>query len=124
MHCFDYDPFQPLTHHGVFYGETPPLEPKRANKIQQDFAADLCVLMIVCNMVWWNVKHPFCQQFFGKWLPGTIVPGQRELLGHVLDEQAAQVEEGIKREVIGRFATGQCDGWKNIVIIDWYDGKH
>ncbi|KAI0731798.1 ribonuclease H-like domain-containing protein, partial [Fomitopsis betulina] len=34
--------------------------------------------------------------------------------GRVLDQEATRVADRVKTEVKGRYATGQCDGWKNI----------
>ncbi|EJD34656.1 hypothetical protein AURDEDRAFT_44987, partial [Auricularia subglabra TFB-10046 SS5] len=35
------------------------------------------------------------------------------LSGRILDEQAAECEDTMKTHVSGKFATGQCDGWKD-----------
>ncbi|KIK78817.1 hypothetical protein PAXRUDRAFT_162969 [Paxillus rubicundulus Ve08.2h10] len=43
------------------------------------------------------------------------MPGSKQLSGRILDEEAEKVIEGMKPKVKNRFATGQCDGWKNIV---------
>ncbi|KAF8994862.1 hypothetical protein BDQ17DRAFT_1392327 [Cyathus striatus] len=65
------------------------------------------LLMVACNIPWWAVENPVWGYFFHKWIPGCLVPGRKLLSGHILNEQA-------DIEVIGRYGTGQCNGWKNI----------
>ncbi|KIK74275.1 hypothetical protein PAXRUDRAFT_836014 [Paxillus rubicundulus Ve08.2h10] len=98
----------------VFYGETQPVAPW-PNSYQAEFAADLCRLMLVCNVAWWAVDQPYWRRFFEKWMPSALLPGSKLLSGRILDEEAAKVVEGMKSKVKDRFATGQCNGWKNIV---------
>lgn len=95
------------------YYETASVE-KWPSNIQDEFAADLCRLLVACNIAWWAVEHPYFRHFFSKWLPMAILPGRKTLSGRVLDTEAGKVTELIKRDVRDRFCTGQCDGWKNI----------
>ncbi|KIK75505.1 hypothetical protein PAXRUDRAFT_172667 [Paxillus rubicundulus Ve08.2h10] len=44
-----------------------------------------------------------------------MVPGRKQLSGHIIDEEADKVVEGMKQVLKGTFATGQSDGWKNIM---------
>lgn len=78
------------------------------------FAADLCRLMVVCNIAWSSVEHPYWRYFFQEWLPGVPVPGRKELSGRILDEQVELCVAEMKTRTGGKFATGQCDGWKDI----------
>lgn len=98
---------------GPFYGETIPVVPWPSSR-QAEFAADLCRLMLVCNVAWWAVDQPYWRAFFAKWIPQCLMPGSKQLSGRILDEEAGHVIEGVKTKVHGRYATGQCDGWKNI----------
>ncbi|KIK92800.1 hypothetical protein PAXRUDRAFT_34354 [Paxillus rubicundulus Ve08.2h10] len=52
--------------------------------------------------------------FFTKWLPGAEVPDQQRMSSQLLDNHGAQVEERIREHVLGEYAIGQCDGWKNV----------
>lgn len=101
--------------YGVSYsnGVTGPPEPWKP-EVQAEFAADLCRLLLVCNVAWWAVDQPFWRFFFGKWLPQCLMPGSKQLSGRILDEEAVKVIELMKSEVSNKFATGQCDGWKNV----------
>jgi len=99
---------------GTFYGDsTIPVVPWPSSR-QAEFAADLCRLMLVSNVAWWAVDQPYWRAFFAKWIPQCLMPGSRQLSGRILDEEAGHVVEGVKMKVHGRYATGQCDGWKNI----------
>ncbi|KAI0634627.1 hypothetical protein C8Q77DRAFT_1026903, partial [Trametes polyzona] len=81
---------------------------------QEAFTADLCRLFVACNISWTAVNHPYFRTFFARWVPHAILPSRKTLSGHILDQEALRVAEGMRWEVDGRFATGQCDGWKNI----------
>ncbi|KAI0771477.1 ribonuclease H-like domain-containing protein [Trametes elegans] len=59
-------------------------------------------------------EHPFFRKFFKRWLPEAFIPSRKVLSGRILDEEAQRVTREMQRNVIGRYATGQCDGWKNI----------
>ncbi|KAI0729818.1 hypothetical protein C8Q72DRAFT_777221 [Fomitopsis betulina] len=92
------------------------------NTRQHKFASDLCCLLIACNIVFnavemmsemVEVQH-YWHYFFEKWVPGSLLPGQYTLAGHILDEEADKVLNRMKAHVKGRFAMGQCNGWKNI----------
>lgn len=79
------------------------------------FAAMLCRLMIVCNIPWYAVERPYWRYFFDFWMPSVPMLGREELSGRILDEEAGKCEAAMKSAVQGKFATGQCDGWKDIV---------
>ena len=97
-----------------FHGEVgPKIQPWDRNR-QESFASDLCRLLIACNIAWHAVELPYWQFFFQKWLPGCLIPGRLSLSGRILDEEATKVMDKVKMYVKGRFATGQCDAWKNI----------
>jgi len=100
---------------GPVHLETAPPTQAWAAEKQAEFAADLCRLMIMCNMAWWNVEQPYWRFFFSKWLPEAAIPGRRELSGRILDEEAGKIVTSMKDKVHRRYGTGQCDAWKNIV---------
>ncbi|KAL6309075.1 hypothetical protein BKA93DRAFT_717676, partial [Sparassis latifolia] len=85
-----------------------------AESKQAEFAADLCRLFVVCNIAWWNVEQPYWRAFFQKWLPRALLPGRHELSGRILDGEVDKVMDEIIKKVHNKFATGQCDGWKNV----------
>ena len=97
-----------------FYGETAGPAPAWNDAKLKEFEADLCQLLIVCNVSWWAVDHPFFRAFFSKWVPGSHVPCRTTMSGRVLEGLVAGIVNGLKERVEGRYATGQCDGWKNI----------
>ncbi|KAF8844642.1 hypothetical protein BDN67DRAFT_666973 [Paxillus ammoniavirescens] len=96
--------------YGELFTETQPWSEAR----QAEFAADLCQLIIACNMAWLAVEIPYWRAFFSKWLPGVMMPGRQELSGRVLDEQVENLLGEMKVKVQDRYGTGQCDGWKNV----------
>ncbi|KIJ61394.1 hypothetical protein HYDPIDRAFT_169663 [Hydnomerulius pinastri MD-312] len=97
-------------YYGEIFSQTQPWSEAR----QAEFAADLCRLVIVCNMAWLAVEMPYWRAFFAKWLPSALMPGRQELSGRVLNEEADKVVAEMKVKVEGRYGTGQCDGWKNV----------
>ncbi|KAG6917691.1 hypothetical protein DXG01_001461 [Tephrocybe rancida] len=97
----------------VFYGKY--VSPARfSNTDQAQFNADLCRLLVVCNIAWWAVENPYWRFFFNKWVPGSLMPGQKELSGRVLDEESTKVVNEMLPKVRNSYGTGQCDRWKNI----------
>ncbi|KAI0323733.1 hypothetical protein GY45DRAFT_1231868, partial [Cubamyces sp. BRFM 1775] len=85
-----------------------------AKSMQDEFEADLCRFFIACNLGWAAVEEPYFRVFFNRWVPGASLPSRRTLAGRILDEEAERVTKHMKDMVHGRYATGQCDGWKNI----------
>lgn len=98
----------------MFYAEVGVPRSTWTRENQEQFAADVCRLMIICNIAWWAVEQPYWREFFRKWTPGSLMPGRKELSGRILDEEAAKVVNRMKIKVKGKNATGQCDGWKNV----------
>lgn len=96
----------------VFYAHN--LRNNWTQQQHEEFAAELCMLMVVCNIAWWSVEQPYWRYFFDKWMPGSQMPGRREMSGRILDEEADKVVGKVKGQVSGRFGTGLCDGWKNV----------
>ncbi|KAH6908403.1 hypothetical protein BKA70DRAFT_1103618 [Coprinopsis sp. MPI-PUGE-AT-0042] len=82
--------------------------------MREEFNRELCCLLVACNIAWWAVENRYWRYFFSKWVRGCIVPGRKQISGRVLDGEADRVVEAMKAKVNGRYATGQCDGWKNI----------
>ncbi|KAF7344301.1 hypothetical protein MVEN_01721700 [Mycena venus] len=80
---------------------------------QQEFAEDLCKLFIACNISWNSAGNPELFLFFSKYVPEAKIPDRRVLSGRVLDALAAQAETSMKSKVLGKLATGQCDGYKS-----------
>ena len=47
-------------------------------------------------------------------MPQCFMPGSKQLSGRILDKEATKVIETMKMVVHGKYATGQCDRWKNV----------
>ncbi|RPD67868.1 hypothetical protein L226DRAFT_527591 [Lentinus tigrinus ALCF2SS1-7] len=47
----------------------------------------------------------------------ATLPSQKMLADQILDNEAWKVEDLRKQEVNGRYATRQCDGWKNVARV-------
>jgi hypothetical protein len=74
----------------------------------------LCRLLVVCNVAWWAVEHPYFRHFFKIWLPNASIPGRKQISGRILEEETGTALGEMCREVHGRYGTGQSDGWKNV----------
>lgn len=96
-----------------FYGETLP-KPSMSREQQSEFAADVCRLLVICNIAWWAVDQPYWRAFFEKWQPAAYMPGRKELSGRILNDEAEKVKGKMKGKVKGHYGSGQNDGWKNI----------
>ncbi|KAI0710278.1 hypothetical protein C8Q72DRAFT_751816, partial [Fomitopsis betulina] len=66
------------------------------------------------NIAFNVIEVPYWHYFFEKWVPSSLLPGWYTLAGCILDEEADKVLNRMKANVKGRFAMGQCNGWKNI----------
>ncbi|THU99525.1 hypothetical protein K435DRAFT_613004, partial [Dendrothele bispora CBS 962.96] len=78
------------------------------------FQADLCCLMVTGLVAWRAVDIPYWRWFFSKWVPGAILPNRDVLSGRILDKEVEKADEETRKCTMGRFGTGQCDGWKNV----------
>ena len=81
---------------------------------QDEFNEDLCKLFVSCGFAWNAASNPEMGLFMSKWISGAKVPDRRVLSGRILDGEVAKVDAKTKERVVGKFATGQCDGWKNV----------
>jgi hypothetical protein len=81
---------------------------------QREFESDMCKMFASCGWAWNSASNPQFHGFFSKWVPDAHVPDRRKLSGPVLDTEVKGVEERVKVKVEGQFATGHCDGWKNV----------
>ncbi|KAF7331976.1 HAT family dimerization protein [Mycena kentingensis (nom. inval.)] len=81
---------------------------------QEQFARDVCRLLVSCNWSWNCVSNPEFLLFFSKYVPEAKIPDRDVLSGRILDTLTREVEAGMKEKVRGKWATGQCDGWKSI----------
>ncbi|KAI8986109.1 hypothetical protein BD414DRAFT_416319 [Trametes punicea] len=84
------------------------------NARQNDFAADLCKMFVMCNIPWNAADNIQMEHFFKKWLPSAKLPDRRKLSGTYLKEAVALVQITVHTNIRGKLATGQSDGWKNI----------
>lgn len=85
-----------------FYGETVASSSEWTEVQQQEFAANLCRLVVAYNMAWWSVDHPYFRLFFRRYVPNAHIPGRKMISGHILDEEVSKLEAGMKAEVKGR----------------------
>lgn len=84
-------------------------------ELQDDFAGDLCKLLISLNTAWAAADNPTLHTFVHKWIgPEVVVQDRRIVSGRVLDNEVRKVENKVRQKVRGKLATGSCDGWKNI----------
>jgi hypothetical protein len=88
--------------------------PAWTEKLQKEFAADLCRVVVATGQSWNSIEHPEYVHFTNRWIPGAILPDRRILSGRILTEEVRKVEDRLVKRVQGKMGTGQCDGWKNI----------
>ncbi|KZP14834.1 hypothetical protein FIBSPDRAFT_664421, partial [Athelia psychrophila] len=81
---------------------------------QEEWRMDLCKLLVATHTPWNFVNNPQTRKFFAKYRPEAVVPDRRVLSGRVLDKVAESVEIKTRAQITGKYATGICDGWKNI----------
>ncbi|KAF8502347.1 hypothetical protein F5888DRAFT_1588407, partial [Russula emetica] len=81
---------------------------------QQEFSEDLLKVFVSAGIPWNAASDPEMNLFFNKWVPGSKMPHRRVLSGRLLDKEAMEAESRIKKRMVGKVATGQCDGWKNV----------
>lgn len=81
---------------------------------QAEFRAELLRLLLVCNVAYWAVEHPYFLYFFTKYVPEAQIPSRKVLSGRILEEESDKVLDNIRSSVNGKFGTGETDGWKNI----------
>ncbi|KAI0286479.1 hypothetical protein BC826DRAFT_906654 [Russula brevipes] len=94
-----------------------PQVPQWTSASQAEFSADMCNLMIACNISWFHSANPFFRNFFSKWVPGSTILGPKQLSGRVLDELAEKVVDETRSTVKGQYSCGQSDGWKNVAKV-------
>jgi len=83
--------------------------------LQAEFEVDVCKLFVSCGIAWNSADNPSMRTFMSKWvIPDVSMPHRRVLSGRVLDGEVKKVENSVRDTVKGKFATGQCDVWKNI----------
>lgn len=89
--------------------------PKRRTGEQVDFESDVCEWFVACAIPWNAANNPQTHLFSTKWFPKNVfIPDRRILSGRILDAHVKKVEDRVEVKVKGKFATGQCDGWKNV----------
>lgn len=88
--------------------------PAWSKEQQEEFDRDLCNVLVSRNWAWSSVHDPVFRDFLKKYIPGCHIPSPEHLSGAVLNKHAAEVEEMMKQTLRGKFATGQCDGWKDV----------
>ena len=104
----------PTTPRPFFAEVLDPPKLKWSDVLQEQFRSELCMLLVATNTAWWAVDHPYVRWWVSRWVPGALVPSRKLLSGAVLDNLSKNIESEMKSKVTGKFATGQCDGWKNI----------
>lgn len=82
---------------------------------QATFEEDVAKLFIANEWAWNGANSKHWRRFVHKYIPDAAPVAASRLSGPILDKLAAGVEERMKPAVAGEMATGQCDGWKNIV---------
>lgn len=88
--------------------------PRWTKARQDEFASDLCRLLVACGWSWNSVENPEFIRFCAKWIAGAEPPDRRTLSSTILDAEVKKCEKLIKGHVKGSYATGQSDGWKNV----------
>lgn len=82
--------------------------------LSQEFQGDFTKLLITGNVAFRAAENPYWKHFFNKWIPGAVLPPRQAVGGRLLDDEAQKVIKVMKAHVVGRYGTGQLDGWKNI----------
>jgi len=83
-------------------------------ELKDEFQHDLCLAIISSGISWNAISDAQLRHFFAKWIPGAEIPDRCKLSGPMLDKEVTHIISKTKLHTTGHFATGQCDGWKNI----------
>ena len=83
-------------------------------ELKDEFQHDLCLAIISSGISWNAISDVQLRHFLAKWIPGVEILDRRKLSGPILDKQVTRIISKTQLHTTGRFATGQCDGWKNI----------
>lgn len=81
---------------------------------QEEFVVDFCKLLVANDISWNFAINPQTHRFFAKYRPEAIIPEQRVLSGRILDQIYADIEAKVTDTIKGKYATGQCDGFKTM----------
>ena len=71
-------------------------------------------VFVSAGIPWNAASDPQMHLFFDKWIPGSKVPDRCVLSGWLLDAEVTEAESRMQKRMVGKLATGQCDGWKNV----------
>jgi hypothetical protein len=82
---------------------------------EQDwFDSMLCRAAISAGWSWNSLNDPEVVKMMTKLRPDLHMPDRRVLSGRILNGEVEKAVEELRSSVIGRIATGSCDGWKNV----------
>ncbi|KAF5387115.1 hypothetical protein D9615_001638 [Tricholomella constricta] len=82
---------------------------------QDEFEVDVCNVFVACGIAWNAANNPTMHAFTKKWVhPDVLMPDRQVLSGRVLDGEVEKIEGAVRDVMMGKFVTGQCDGWKNV----------
>jgi hypothetical protein len=85
----------------------------RTHDEQRKFERDVLRLLVVLNIAFFAIEHPFLRYFFATYMDGFQVPGRKQLSGRILNEVSDEAASKIKESGRGRYASNQSDSWKN-----------
>lgn len=88
--------------------------PSWGKEATDEFQHDLCLAFISSGIAWNAISDVQLRHFLAKWIPGAEIPDRRKLAGPILDKEVTRVVSKTRLQIGGQYATGQCDGWKNI----------
>ena len=91
-----------------------PFTPSWDRDCQKLFGDDLAKVFAANSLAWNVAENAQFRAFLHKWLPSAQVPGRRALSGTHLNNAAEEAVTQAIGGVAGRYAMGQCDGWKSI----------
>ncbi|KZT18808.1 hypothetical protein NEOLEDRAFT_1023365, partial [Neolentinus lepideus HHB14362 ss-1] len=99
------------------YAETEPVE-HWLGPMQDQFAQDLCRLMVACNIAWWAADHPYWTYFWSKYVPAAQMLGRARLLDDQVAGYAADASTILpnRDKGQGRYIVWRCYSWKNIAM--------
>ena len=82
-----------------------------------EFASDLCRVFVACNIPFYAAENMEFHLFFSKWCPHADIPDRCKISGPILDDAANLAIAQTRTAVLGWYATGQSDMWKNIAKV-------
>ncbi|RXW18608.1 hypothetical protein EST38_g7244 [Candolleomyces aberdarensis] len=81
---------------------------------QHEFNQDIIRLLCSCELLFYLLERPQFRHFIMKWIPNVQLPDRCTASESLLNKECERIISQTKDRIGGKFASYQCDGWKNV----------